>query len=132
MEKCTEVVGTKIENLISSKSILQEEVNSFAKSVKDSSVPLCTADVGANPVAAHVSCTIVDELTEREKQKKNIVIYNLPDGKDRDEDKLSVLSLIESQINRAICLGRRTENKQRPSLVCFELKEDENIVVSHS
>ena len=120
----------KIENLLSSQSVLEEEVNSFAKFVKDSPVPICPVDVEANLVAARVSCTIVDELAERDKRKKNIVICNLPEGKDSEEDKLSVLSLLktaydlENQINRVVRLGRRIENMHRPLLICFESAED--------
>jgi len=57
------------------------------------------------------------------------VIYNLPEGKDRGEDKLSVLLLLktaydlESQINRVIHFGRRIKNKHRSLLVCFESAE---------
>jgi len=56
------------------------------------------------------------------KEIKVIVTYNLPEGKDREEDKLSVLSLLktaydlESQINRVSRLGKRIENKRRPLL----------------
>ena len=90
-------------------------------------IPLyfCPVDVEVNLVAAHVSCTIVDELAERDKSKMIIVTYNLPEGKDREEDKLSVLystciSLLktaydlESQINRVSRLGKKIENKRRP------------------
>ena len=70
--KCIEDVGTKIEKLLSSQSALQEEINSFAKSVKDPPVPLCTVDVEANPVAACVSCTLADELAKRDKRKRTL------------------------------------------------------------
>jgi len=43
--------------------------------------------VEVNLVAARVSCTIVDELAERDKSKKIIVIYNLSEGKGRGEGK---------------------------------------------
>jgi len=81
---------------------------------------------------------LVEELAERDKSEKNFVIYNLPESKDREADKLSVLSLVktvydlDAQINRVVCLGRRTENKHRPLLVRVELVEDKNIVVSLS
>ena len=107
--KCIEDVGTKIENLLSSQSVLQEEVNS--KSVKDFPVSLSTVDVEDNAVASHVSCTIVNKLAKRDKRKKNIVIYNLhvPEGKDREVGKLSVILIktvydLESQINRVVHL----------------------------
>jgi len=72
----------KNRNLLSSKSVLHKEIRSFSKSVKDFAAPVSTVDVGANPVV-HISCTIVDELAKRDERKKSIVIYNLPEGKDR-------------------------------------------------
>ena len=74
----------------------------------------------------------------RDRRKKNVAIYNLPEAKDREADKLSASSLLETAyglkcpINRVICLGRRIENKHRPLLVCFECIDDKAIVVSRS
>ena len=69
---------------------LQEEVESFSKLLPDSSVP----GTGVTPVPAHVCMTIADELAERE--KRNVIIYNLPEAKDREADRFSTLSLIKT------------------------------------
>jgi len=57
---------------LSSQSVLQNELNSFSKSVKESFVPLNAVDMEANPIAACVICTIADELTKRDKKKKTL------------------------------------------------------------
>ena len=38
---------------------------------------------------------IVDELADRERRKKNVVMYDLPEAEDRVADKLSVLALLK-------------------------------------
>ena len=97
IEKCIEDVDEKIKNLLSS----QEEVESFSKLLQDSSV----SSTGVAPVSADVCTTISDELAERDRMKRNVVIYNLPEAKYGKADKFSALSLInavyslETQIN---------------------------------
>ena len=83
IEKWIEDVGETIKNLLSSQCGLQEEVESFSKLLQDSSVP----STGVTPVPAQVCTTIADELAERERRKRNVVIYNLPEAKDREADK---------------------------------------------
>ena len=52
--------------------------------------------MGVTPVPAHVCTTIADELAERERRKRNVVIYYLPEAKDREADRFSALSLIKT------------------------------------
>ena len=73
--KCIGDVGAKIENLLSNQSGLREEVNSFSKSLQDSSVPFGTSNVRVTPVIDHASAScatqcIVDELAEKDRRKK--------------------------------------------------------------
>jgi len=54
------------------------------------------------PSTAHKCTTIVEELAERDRRKRNIVMYNLPEARDREADKVSALSSVysrESPIN---------------------------------
>jgi len=54
------------------------------------------------PSTAHTCTTIVEELAERDKRERNIVMYNLPGARDRKADKVSALSSVyslESPIN---------------------------------
>ena len=115
----------KIENFITNQSGLQEEFD------KDSTV----SNVRITPSTAHTCTTIVEELADRDRRKRNIVMYNLPD---READKVSAISLIksvyklESPISRVVHLGKRIKDKHSPLLVCFENMDDKAIVLSHS
>ena len=114
VEKCIEDVGEKIKSLLSSQYGVQEQVESFLKLLQDSSVP----SMGVTPVSAQVCATIVDELAERERRKRNVVIYNLPEAKGREADRFSALSQIKTvysletqKIARVIHLGRKIKDK---------------------
>ena len=119
------------------------EVDQVSKSLQDPAVPVGDSIVTTTPVTAYTSVLsatqrIVDELADRERRKKNVVMYDLPEAKDRVADKLSVSALLktvydlETPINRVVRLGGRVENKHRPLLVCFESADDKASVVSRS
>ena len=65
-------------------------------------------------------------------------MYDVPEAKDREADKLSVLALLktvhdlETPIKGVVCFGRKVENKNRPFLLCFESADDKAIVVFRS
>jgi len=48
--------------------------------------------VRITPSTAHTCTTIVEELAERDRRKRNIVMYNLPEARDRKADKASALN----------------------------------------
>ena len=76
----------------------------------DNSVQLRTTPTYASAVsnAAH---SIIDELADRDRRKKNAIIYNLPEAKDRTADKNSFLTLCKTvfdlnvPVTRVVCLG---------------------------
>jgi len=69
-------IGEKLKiYYISSQCGLQEEVESFSKLQQDSSI----LTTGVAPVSAHVCKTIANKLAERDRRKRNVVIYNLPE-----------------------------------------------------
>ena len=56
------------------------------------------------PSTAHACTTIVEELAERDRRKRSIVMYNLPEARDREADKVSALTLIKSVYNLEVQL----------------------------
>ena len=70
--------------------------------------------------------TILDELADRDRRSKNLILYNLSETSDPQTDKLkvqelfsTVFSLKEVQLNRITCLGKCTDVRARPLLVSF-------------
>ena len=85
--------------------------------------------------AAH---SIIDELADRDRRKKNVIIYNMPEATDHAADKVSFLALCKTVFNldvlvtRVIRLGKRQESKHRPLLVCFAHEDVKTTVISRS
>ena len=84
--------------------------------------------------AAH---SMIDELANRDRCKKYIIVYNLPEATDHAADKVSFLALckiifnLDVLVTRVIRLGKRLENKHRPILVCFAHEHDKTTVFPH-
>ena len=139
VSKCIEDLGSKFENLLSNQSGLQMEVDSIQNQSPnpDNSVQLRTTTTYAS-AASNAAHSIIDELADRDRCKKNAIIYNLPEAKDHTADKNSFLTLCKTvfdlnvPVTRVVCLGKRLENKHRPLLVCFEQEDDKSTVISHS
>ena len=73
--KSIQDLGAKIENLLSDQSGLQMEVDQVSKSLQDSTVPVGSSIVRTTPATANTSVSsaahsIVDELADRERRKK--------------------------------------------------------------
>ena len=85
---CSYLQHAIFDNLISNQFGLQEELDSILRSLQDSSV----SNVRITPSTAHTCTTIVEELAERDRRKRNIVMYNLPEARDRKADKASALN----------------------------------------
>ena len=53
----------------------------------------CSTSVSAAFSATH---SIIDELADRGRQKKNIIVYNLPEATDHAADKVSFLTICKT------------------------------------
>ena len=62
----------------------------------------------------------MDELADREKRKKNVIVYNLPEASDHEADKCCFLDLCKKvynadiNVNKMVHLGKKSTDKQRP------------------
>lgn len=74
LQTCVEDISMKINSLSSSNNNLQKEIQSTSESLNETQ----TAHVQRPPVNPAMS--IVDELADREKRKKNLIVYNLPES----------------------------------------------------
>ena len=129
-------VSTKIDRLLSRNDDLQMEISSASEQID---VPAKTSAAAATAsTASSTAHNIIDELADRDRRKKNIIVYNLPEPSDRAADKVSFLALYktvfdqDASVIRVTRLGRRLENKHRPLLVCFEHEDDKITVISRS
>ena len=97
------------------------EINSASESHATNTQPVASSSSSISP-----TLTILDELADRDRRSKNLILYNLSETCDPQTDKLkvqelfsTVFSLKEVQLNRITHLGERTDAKVRPLLVSF-------------
>ena len=81
---------------------------------------------------------IVDEMTDRERRKLNLVVYNFSEKSERKAD-IEVFQALSSDvfkltvtISKAVRLGPKVTNKHRPLLLTVEDIDDKNYLISHS
>ena len=93
-----------------------------------------SATFGANDTASAFG--VVDEIADRERRKRNIIVYNLPKKPDRAADKGKFTEMCkestdaELKITKLFRLGKRVENKHCPLLVGLETDEDRACLLS--
>jgi len=92
LNKCIEDLGSKIENLLSNQSSLQMEVDSIQNQpvVSGNSVQYNASTTYASAASSAVH-SIIDELTDRDRCKRNVSYF--PEAKDHTDDKNSFLTL---------------------------------------
>ena len=92
------------------------EINSASEQI-DVSTKTSTA---AASTALNVN--ILDELADRERRRKNLIIYNFPENSDYQTNKAKFLELlkwfnVDLNITKVIRLGKRNGEKPRTLLV---------------
>ena len=81
---------------------------------------------------------IVDEMSDRERRKFKIVVYNFSEGTDRKANikAFQTLSMdvfkLDLGIVKAVHLGPKIANKHRPLLLTVNELNDKNYLISHS
>jgi len=81
---------------------------------------------------------VADEMSDRERRKFNLVVYNFLEGTDRKADikAFHTLSMdvfkLDLSILKAARLGPKNTNKHRPLLLTVEELDDKNYLISHS
>ena len=80
---------------------------------------------------------IVDKMADRDRRKYNIAVYNFTEGNDRKSDIESFKTLSNSvfkldiSILKAVRLGPKISNKQRPLLLTLEDIDDKIYLLAH-
>ena len=141
LQQSVENLSSQIATLSASNKNLQTEIENTSESLN--SIPTNSATV-PSPSSA---MSIIDELADRDRRKKNIIVYNLPEPASNDKSDSAQNNQSDSDAFSALCssvynssftitkllrLGKKQPNKIRPLLICFEHEEDRVTVLSHS
>ena len=133
LQTSVEDLSVKITTLSSSNKTLQMEIESTSETLNTTQ----TTSAPMSPV--NPAMRIVDELADRDKRKKNVIVYNLPESAQNSKSDSDTFSALCSSvyncsftITKLLRLGKKQSNKIRPLLLCFEHEEDKVTVLSRS
>jgi len=123
-------LSSKIESLLSRNSNLQMEIDSVTEQ--------STGTQAAPTTSAASTMCILDELADRERRSRNLIIYNLSESTDskadtpKIKDLLNTVFSLDVNLSRVSRLGRKNESKTRPLLISFEDVVARSTLLSHS
>ena len=107
---------------------LEKEIKSTASSIAQSSIPTTQSTSAA--------LSVIDEISNQNCRKNNLIMYNYPEGADLSADKESFISLtvfdLNVEVDKVLHLGRRLEEKHRPLLVRLTSECDKHTVLSQA
>ena len=133
LQASVDELGLKIANLSRSNSNLVMEIDNASESLTESS----QAEPALVPPRPNIGLmNIIDELADREKRKRNIIVYNLPEpSSESDSDVFSTLCSsvygCSFSVAKSLRLGKKTE-KCRPLLISLCKEEDKFELLSRS
>ena len=142
---------TKVNTLCSMNENLEKEIKSAVSLMATGSVPATqsASESSTTPnqtdTASSISMsstsetlTILDELADRERRCKNLIVYNLEEDSEANSDESMLQELFSSVFNldvvltKTVRLGRRNDSKPRPLLACFADTPMRNMILSYS
>ena len=115
----------------------------LSKDQSSSSAPISTIiDSSINPATVSptsFTLSILDELADRDRRKKNIIAYNLPESAPNSKGDSEAFAALCSSVCNCACtvtksvrLGKKLANKPRPLLLCLENEQDKLMLLSRS
>jgi len=132
-------LASKLDHLSSSNSDLQMEINNVSEVIENNNVTTqCSTRPPLPPPSINATINILDELADRERRRKNLLIYNFKEPSENQTDKLrfqelcSVVFKMDISLTKTVRLGKRTEDKPRPLLVCLSDESEKAEILSRS
>ena len=117
----------QIQDLHFQNNNLEKQIANTSEVINSASIPAATA-TSEPPATAALS--IADELADRERRKNNLIIYKLAESNNHSSDKTNVAKLcktvfdIDVRITKSMWLGKKSEDKTRPLLICLDSQQN--------
>ena len=121
-------LSAKVNTLCSVNESLQKEIKSKTSSFAQSSAPQSTS----------AALSVIDEISDRNHRKNNLILHNCPEGADLSADKELFTTLCSTAfdlsvgIDKVLRLGRRLEGKHRLLLVKLTSEGDKYDILSQA
>ena len=125
-------LSLKVDRLLSCNSDLQMDINSALEQIDAS------ANTKVNAATIAPTLSILDELADRERRRKNLIVYNFPENGDRQADKTKFQELsttvfnLDLSITKVYLLGKRNDDKPRPLFIGLESETEKAEISSFS
>ena len=140
VSKQNQEVANQISDLTTKINQLVSNNNQMRSQIEDMKATMHTESTNQTPTAPGMtnSLDIVDEMADRDRRRCNLVVYNFGESDDRKKDIESFQGLckdvfkLDVKITKAVRLGPKIPNKQRPLLLTLENIDDKNYLLSHS
>ena len=104
--------------------------------IEDKKATIHTESTNQTPAAPGManSLDIVDEMADRDRRRCNLVVYNFTESDDRKKDQglCKDVFKLDVKITKAVRLGPKIPNKQRPLLLTVQNIDDKNYLLSYS
>ena len=133
LQQSIDDLSSKITALSTSNNNLHMEI----ETTSDSLNPGQTISATVSPTSSALS--IIDELADRDRRKKNIIVYNLPESAPNGKSDGDAFATLCSSVYNCACtitksvrLGKKIVNKHRPLLLCLDNEQDKLMLLSRS
>lgn len=129
LQTITSNLATRIKDLCSQHTALQNQLQTAS-----SSSELISCSSGPEPTKS--AFDVADEIADRDRRKRNVIVYNLPEEPNRAADKAKFIEVCKAvssngiSIEKLFRLGRKAQNRHRPLLVRFDSENDRQSILS--
>ena len=119
----------RINQLVSHNNQIKTQIEDINVAIHKKSNEQTAQQSGSAPsqtITTGTTLTILEELADRERRRKNLIIYNMPEPTDGQSDQQSFKDLCSAafsanvNLSKTARLGRKFDNKHRPLLVCID------------
>ena len=132
LENFVSKLSSQIEALSQANTALEKHFTDLLKSQSETHQETQPPNISTAVTAS----SIVDELSEREHKRNNIIVYNLPEVTEPSLEEKNFVDLCNSivkadlNIHRIFRIGRKMSNRVRPLLVSFACEANKLSVLS--
>jgi len=132
LENSVSKLGIMIEALSKANTALEKRFSDLLNTQSVNQKILKPSEVSTAATAS----SIADGLSECERKKNNIIVYNLPEAPKQSSEEQSFADLckhivkVDLKIQKIFRIGRKDSNRIRPLLVCFTSEETKLTVLS--
>jgi len=131
----------RINQLVSHSNQMQtriEDINVALRKKPDAELAQQSTSSTISQPVTNNAYDVIEEMRDRERRRRNIVVYNFSEGADRKADIEAFKALsntvfkLDLSVSKAVRLGPKIDNKIRPLLLVLEDFDDKNFLISHS